>query len=130
MKRLLVLLVVVVAVVAVAAFRIPSDAATVNGTGISQSTLNADLTAIGRSTGYQCLLNAQVAVQTNGQSPAIIVYGSGAARPTPRASPWGSPTGGSRSSSATSSSPSWPLTATWRSARPTWPRPGPTSPRR
>jgi|SRR5271166_1088697 len=84
MKRLLVLLVVVVAVVAVAAFRIPSDAATVNGTGISQSTLNADLTAIGRSTGYQCLLNAQVAVQTNGQSPAIIVYGVGSSQANPQ----------------------------------------------
>lgn len=84
MKRLLVLLVVVAAAVTVAAFAIPSDAATVNGTGIPQSTLNADLTAIGKSPKYQCLLNAQIAVQSNGQSSGLTIYGVGSSPTDPK----------------------------------------------
>ncbi len=83
MKRLLGLLVVVALVVALGAFRVPSNAATVNGTGISQATLNADLTAIGKSTGYQCILNAQIAVQTNGQSSGLTIYGVGSSQANP-----------------------------------------------
>jgi len=83
MKRLLGLLVAVAVVVALGAFMVPSNAATVNGTGISQATLNADLTAIAKSTGYQCILNAQVAVQTNGQSSGLIVYGVGSSQANP-----------------------------------------------
>jgi hypothetical protein len=84
MKRLLVLLVAVAAVVMLAAFRIPSEAATVNGAAISEATLNADLTAIGKSAGYQCVLNAQIAVQTNGQSSTLIVYGVGSSQANPQ----------------------------------------------
>ena len=75
MKRLLVLLVVVAAVVAVTAFYVPANAASVNGSGIAQGTLNADLSAIGGSPGYQCYLGAdQVLTQVNAP-PIFPVYG-------------------------------------------------------
>lgn len=84
MKRLLALLVVVAACVVLAAVRVPSDAATVNGTGIPQSTLNADLTAIGKSDAYQCVLNAEVAVQTSGQAGSLAIYGVGSSPSNPQ----------------------------------------------
>ncbi len=48
----------VAALVALAAAYLPSDAGSVNGTTIGQSTLNADLSAIAGSAGFQCYLYA------------------------------------------------------------------------
>jgi hypothetical protein len=56
---------------------VPSNAATVNGTTISQQQLNSDLTAIGSSSGYQCYLNAQELVGTGGQSGLPPIHGVG-----------------------------------------------------
>lgn len=83
MKRFLGLLVVVAAVVAGAAFGVPSEAASVNGAGITQASLNADLSAIAGSTGYQCYLGADL--ELTGQSTAGLfpVLGAGAATGAP-----------------------------------------------
>ncbi len=78
MKRLVLVLVVVAAGVAAAAFAVPRNAATVNGTGITQSALNSDLSAIAGSPSYQCYLLAQEAVRTNGQGTLPAVQGAGA----------------------------------------------------
>jgi hypothetical protein len=76
-KRLLVLLIVLAGGLAAAAFAVPSNAATVNGASISQQQLNSDLNAIGSSAGYQCYLNAQELVGTNGQSGLPSIHGVG-----------------------------------------------------
>ncbi len=70
---------VVAAAVAGAAFGVPAQAATVNGEAITQSSLNADLSAIAGSTPYQCFLSAdlQLTGQLSGGLPAIV--GAGAA---------------------------------------------------
>lgn len=75
MKRLIVLLVVVAAVVAVAAFTVDSNAATVNGAAITNATVNSDLAAIGSSSGYQCYLAVDAAL--NNGSAVTPVYGVG-----------------------------------------------------
>jgi hypothetical protein len=67
-KRILVLLIVLAGGLAAAAFAVPSNAATVNGVAISQQQLNSDLSAIGKSPDYQCFLNAEEAVGTQGQT--------------------------------------------------------------
>jgi hypothetical protein len=77
MKRLAVLLVAIAAVVAAAAFAVPSNAATVNGAGVSQDTLNADLAAISGSTAYQCYLYANNYVAGGGQATYVPVTGRG-----------------------------------------------------
>ena len=77
MKRLGVLLVVVVAGVIAAAFAVPANAVTVNGTAVTQASLNADLAAIAHSPAYQCYLNASQAVASNGTSPLPGVAGAG-----------------------------------------------------
>lgn len=82
MKRFLVLLLVVAAVVAVAAFNVPSEAASVNGSGISQQSLDADLSAIAGSTGYQCYLGADLLLGGATTSP-FPVYGAGASTTDP-----------------------------------------------
>ena len=66
MKRFLVLLVVLAGGVAAAAFTVPSNAATVNGTSISQQDLNSDVNAIAHSTYYQCYLNSQEYLSSEG----------------------------------------------------------------
>jgi hypothetical protein len=76
-KRLIVLLIVVAGGLAAAAFAVPSNAATVNGTSISRQQFNSDLTAIANSTDYQCFLNAEEAVGTNGASTLSPVDGAG-----------------------------------------------------
>jgi hypothetical protein len=76
-KRLLVLLIVLAGGLAAAAFAVPTNAATVNGTAISQQQLNSDLTAIGNSSGYQCFLNAQELVGTQGQAGLPSIHGVG-----------------------------------------------------
>ena len=73
MRRFFVLLLLIAAGLAAAAFTVPSDAATVNGHGITVSSLNGDLAAIDASPGYQCYLQASVLLDSQGQAqlPAI-----------------------------------------------------------
>ncbi len=80
MKRLIVLLIVLAGGLAAAAFAIPSNAATVNGAAISQDDVNTDLSAIANSPDYQCFLNAEELVGTQGQTGLPPVDGVG--RPT------------------------------------------------
>ncbi|MGP0030558.1 MAG: peptidyl-prolyl cis-trans isomerase [Acidimicrobiales bacterium] len=79
MKRFVLLLVVLAGGLAWAALAIPTDAAKVNGTSISQSQLNSDVTAIAGSPDYQCYLNAQEYADTNGQEELPPVNGAGQA---------------------------------------------------
>ena len=77
MKRFLVLLVVLAGGVAWAAFSIPSNAATVNGTNISQQDLNSDVSAIANSAYYQCYLNSEEYLSSEGSEEAPPVLGAG-----------------------------------------------------
>ncbi len=91
MKRFLVLLLVLVAGVVAAALAVPSNAATVNGSAISQDSLNSEVHAIAASVPYQCYLNSQAYLTSNGTSglPPVVGAGTGRARatipPPPRA---------------------------------------------
>jgi len=64
-------------VVTLMAIQVPANAAVVNGTSITQATLNADLSAIANSPDYQCYLNANQAVLSNGQSTLPPIHGAG-----------------------------------------------------
>ena len=77
MKRFLVLLVVLAGGVAWAAFSIPSNAATVNGTNIRQQDLNSDVSAIANSAYYQCYLNSEEYISSEGSEEAPPVLGAG-----------------------------------------------------
>jgi hypothetical protein len=77
MKRFLVLLVVLAGGVAWAAFAIPSNAATVNGTNISRADLNSDVSAIANSAYYQCYLNSEEYISSEGSEEAPPVVGAG-----------------------------------------------------
>ena len=79
MKRLLALLIVLAGGLAWAAFAVPSNAATVNGVGISQQSLNADVHAIAGSVYYQCYLNSETYLSSNGteQLPSVVGAGTG-----------------------------------------------------
>jgi PPIC-type PPIASE domain len=76
-KRLIVLLIVLAGGLAAAAFSVPSNAATVNGASISQNTANSDLSAIAHSAEYQCFLNAEELVGTQGASGLPAIDGVG-----------------------------------------------------
>ena len=76
MKRLILLLIVLAGGLAAASFAVPSNAATVNGVAITQAQLGADLSAIAGSPDYQCYLNAQEAVGTDGASTLPPVDGA------------------------------------------------------
>jgi hypothetical protein len=76
-KRLIVLLIVLGAGIAWAAFSVPTNAAVVNGTAISQQTLNADVAAIAGSADYQCYLNSQEYLSSQGQQQLPPVTGAG-----------------------------------------------------
>lgn len=67
----------VAAVVAVAAFDVPSNAATVNGVGISRATLNSDLGVISATPTYQCYLAASLALRSQNLASLPAVGGSG-----------------------------------------------------
>ena len=56
--------------VAAAAFAIPSNAASVNGATICQAELNSDVHAIAGSADYQCYLNSETYLSSNGQPEA------------------------------------------------------------
>ena len=58
MKRLILLLVLLAGGLAWAALAVPTTAASVNGTTISQQQLNSDVSAIAASDDYQCYLNS------------------------------------------------------------------------
>lgn len=77
MKRLLVLLVLLAGGLTAAASSVPSNAAVVNGTAISQQTLNADVSAIAGSPDYQCYLNSETALASSGQTQLPPVTGAG-----------------------------------------------------
>ncbi len=77
MKWFLALLVVLAAGVAAAAFSVPTNAVVVNGTAISQGSLNSDLTAIAASPEYQCYVNSQAYLSSNGQQQLPPVSGAG-----------------------------------------------------
>ena len=79
MKRLIALLIVLAGGLAWAAFAVPSNAATVNGTDISQQDLNADVNAIAGSASYQCYLNSQAYLSSQGteQLPSVVGAGTG-----------------------------------------------------
>jgi len=77
MKWFLVLLVVLAGGLAWAAFAIPSNAATVNGTTISQQDLNSDVSAIANSAYYQCYLNSEEYLSSEGSEEAPPVLGAG-----------------------------------------------------
>lgn len=82
MKRFLVLLVVVAALVAAAAFAMPSQAVTVNGQAISQQAVDADLSAIAGSSGYQCYLDATLVLEGDHATGIFPVTGAGSAKST------------------------------------------------
>jgi parvulin-like peptidyl-prolyl isomerase len=79
MKRFLLLLVILAGGVAWAAFSVPSNAATVNGSAISQQDLNSDVSAIANSAYYQCYLNSEEYLSSEGsaQSPPVLGAGTG-----------------------------------------------------
>ncbi len=79
MKWLIVLLVVLAGGLAAAAFSVPTDAAVVNGTSISQQTLSSDVSAIAGSPSYQCYLNSETYLSSGGsqQLPAVVGAGQG-----------------------------------------------------
>ncbi len=77
MKRLIVLLIVLAGGLAAAALLLPTNAAVVNGTGISQQSLNSDVNAIAGSPPYQCYLNSQDYLSSNGAASLPPVAGAG-----------------------------------------------------
>ena len=77
MKRLIVLLIVLAGGVAAASFLVPSHAATVNGSSVSQAVLNSDVRAIAGSPYYQCYLNSEAYLSSNGSEQLPSVVGAG-----------------------------------------------------
>ncbi len=77
MKRLLVLLVILAGGLTAAALTVPTNAAVVNGTDISQQSLNADVSAIAASPYYQCYLNSQAYLTSSGNAELPPVAGAG-----------------------------------------------------
>jgi hypothetical protein len=71
-KRLIVLLIVMAGGLAAAAFVVPTNAASVNGVSIGQQQVDSDLNAIAGSAHYQCFLNAEQAVATDGESSLSV----------------------------------------------------------
>ncbi len=80
MKWLIGLLVLLGGGVAWAAFAVPTNAATVNGSAISQDSLNAQVHAIAGSAEYQCYLNSEEYLSSNGSQaglPPVTGAGTG-----------------------------------------------------
>ncbi|HEY1443751.1 MAG TPA: peptidylprolyl isomerase [Acidimicrobiales bacterium] len=71
MKWLLALLVLLGGGVAWAAFAVPTNAAVVNGSAISQSSLNSEVHAIAGSAEYQCYLNSNTYLSSNGSQAGL-----------------------------------------------------------
>ena len=77
MKRLLVLLVLLAGGLVAAALSVPTNAAVVNGSAISQQQLNSDVSAIAGSRYYQCYLNSEDYLASNGGQELPPVQGAG-----------------------------------------------------
>ncbi len=78
MKWFLVLLVLLGGGLAAAAFAVPTNAAVVNGSAISQQSFNSDMNAISKSADYQCYLNSQEYLSSGGgQLPPVTGAGQG-----------------------------------------------------
>ncbi len=78
MKWFIVLLVLLGGGLAAAAFALPTNAAVVNGSEISQASLNSDVSAIADSADYQCYLNSQAYYSSGGgQLPPVTGAGTG-----------------------------------------------------
>ena len=80
MKRLLVLLIVLAGGVAAAALVVPTNAADVNGSTISQQRSIPDVNTIAGSPDYQCYLNSQAYLSSNGGEQLPPVGGGARAR--------------------------------------------------
>jgi hypothetical protein len=76
-KWLLVLLVFLGGGVAYAAFAVPTNAAVVNGSAITQDSLNSDIHAIAASAEYQCYLNSNAYLSSQGAQTLAPVAGAG-----------------------------------------------------
>jgi hypothetical protein len=76
-KWLLVLLILLGGGVAAAALAVPTNAAVVNGSAISQQTLNSDVSAIAGSPDYQCYLTSEDYLSSNGSQVLPPVTGAG-----------------------------------------------------
>jgi PPIC-type PPIASE domain len=79
-KWLLALLVLLGGGVAWAALAVPTNAAVVNGSAISQASLNSDVHAIAASAEYQCYLNSEEYLSSNGRQvglPPVTGAGKG-----------------------------------------------------
>jgi parvulin-like peptidyl-prolyl cis-trans isomerase-like protein len=76
-KRFLLLLLVLAGGLVAAALTIPTNAAVVNGTSISQQSLNSDVSAIAGSAYYQCYLNSQAYLGSSGAQQLPTVAGAG-----------------------------------------------------
>jgi hypothetical protein len=76
-KRFIVALIIAAGGLAAAALAIPRNAATVQGTAITQNALNDDVTAIANSPDYQCYLNAQAYLESSGQQITAPLDGAG-----------------------------------------------------
>jgi hypothetical protein len=76
-KRFVVLLVVLAAGLVAAALAIPTNAVVVNGTSVSQAQLNSDVHAVAGSPDYQCFLNSQTYLESQGSAVAPPVLGAG-----------------------------------------------------
>jgi hypothetical protein len=76
-KRLLVLLIVLAGGLVAAALTVPTNAAVVDGTSISQQSLNSDVSAIAGSAYYQCYLNSQAYLGSSGAQQLPPVAGAG-----------------------------------------------------
>ncbi len=85
MKRALAILVVLAVALAVAAFTVPQNAASVNGEGVSQTSVNSDLVAIAHSDEFQCYLDSRIVLQTSGQVTALPIYGVSSSQSEPKA---------------------------------------------
>lgn len=77
MKWLIALLLVLGGVVAYAAFAVPTNAAVVNGSAISQASLNSDVHAIAGSAEYQCYLDSNAYLSSQGSQTLPPVPGAG-----------------------------------------------------
>jgi hypothetical protein len=76
-KRLIVLLLVLAGGLVAAALSVPTDAAVVNGSSISQQALSSDVSAIAGSPYYQCYLNSQAYLGSSGSQQLPPVAGAG-----------------------------------------------------
>ncbi|HEY1651238.1 MAG TPA: peptidylprolyl isomerase [Acidimicrobiales bacterium] len=77
MKWLVVLLILLGGGVAAAALAVPTNAAVVNGSAISQETLNSDISAIAGSPDYQCYLTSEDYLSSNGSQELAPITGAG-----------------------------------------------------